>query len=146
MVVAPRQASVYHKPSSSELEGRGLFLFKWKRSIAMQRINTLEVRSYVGERVLVKGWLQSLRQMGGINFMVLRDGWGTLQAVAETGAEIAPLLKSAAGVESVIAIEGDVVEMPQAPGGTELHNLRIEVISPVTEVLPVSLNKRKIAA
>ena len=38
---------------------------KSEGSIAMQRINTLEVRSYVGERVLVKGWLQSLRQMGG---------------------------------------------------------------------------------
>jgi nondiscriminating aspartyl-tRNA synthetase len=112
----------------------------------MQRISTLEVRAYVGERVLVKGWLQSLRQMGGINFLALRDGWGTLQAVAESEAEIAPLVESAAGVESVIAIEGDVVEMPQAPGGIELHNLRIEVVSPVTEVLPVSLNKRKMAA
>ncbi len=112
----------------------------------MQRIGTLEVSAFVGERVLVKGWLQSLRQMGGINFMVVRDGWGTLQEVAETPAEIAPLVESAAGVESVIAIEGDVVEMPQAPGGIELHNLRIEVVSPVTEALPVSLNKRKIAA
>jgi len=112
----------------------------------MQRIRTLEVRARVGERVCVKGWLQSLRQMGGINFMVLRDGWGTLQAVAESEAESAPLVESAAGVESVIAIEGDVVEMLQAPGGIELHNLRIEVITPVTEVLPVSLNKRKMAA
>jgi nondiscriminating aspartyl-tRNA synthetase len=112
----------------------------------MQRIGTHEVRAYIGERVCVKGWLQSLRQMGGINFMVLRDGWGTLQAVAESEAEIAPLVESAAGIESVLAIEGDVVEMPQAPGGIELHNLRIEVITPVTEVLPVSLNKRKIAA
>ena len=51
----------------------------------MQRISTLEVRAHTGERVYVKGWLQSLRQMGGINFLVLRDGWGTLQAVAETG-------------------------------------------------------------
>src|SRR5579872_437658 len=146
MVVAPRQAYVDHRPSSSLLEGRGLFLCKFERSIVMQRIGTHEVRAYVGERVLVKGWLQSLRQMGGINFLVLRDGWGTLQAVAETETEIAPLVESAAGIESVIAIEGDVVEMPQAPGGIELHNLRIEVITPVSEVLPVSLNKRKIAA
>src|SRR5712692_119346 len=112
----------------------------------MQRIRTLEVRAYVGERVRVMGWLQSLRQMGGINFLVLRDGWGTLQAVAENESEIAPLVESTAGVESVIAIEGEAVEMLQAPGGIELHNLRIEVITPVTEALPVSLNKRKIAA
>src|SRR5579863_6325486 len=125
---------------------RAFCLLFSERSFAMQRIRTLEVRSHIGERIRVTGWLQSLRQMGGINFLVLRDGRGTLQAVAETGAEIAPLEKSAAGLESVIAIEGDVVEMPQAPGGIELHNLHIEVITPVSEVLPVSLNKRKIAA
>ena len=112
----------------------------------MQRISTFEVRAHIGERVYVRGWLQSLRQMGGINFLVLRDGRGTLQAVAESESEMAPLVESAAGLESVIAIEGDVVEMPQAPGGIELHNLRIEVITPVREVLPVTLNKRRIAA
>src|SRR5579863_2901113 len=125
---------------------RAFCLLFSERSFAMQRIRTLEVRSHIGERIRVKGWLQSLRSMGGINFLVLRDGWGTLQAVAENEAETAPLVESAAGLESGIAIEGDVVEMPQAPGGIELHNLRIEVITPVTEVLPVSLNKRKIAA
>ena len=63
----------------------------------MQRISTLEVRGHTGERVYVKGWLQSLRSMGGINFLVLRDGWGTLQAVAETETEIAPLVRSGTG-------------------------------------------------
>src|SRR5579859_5819985 len=135
-----------HRPSSSYKSRTRAFFVQFERSFAMQRISTLEVRAHTGERVYVKGWLQSLRQMGGINFLVLRDGWGTLQAVAETGAEIAPLEESEAGLESVIAIEGDVVEMPQAPGGIELHNLHIEVITPVSEVLPVSLNKRKIAA
>jgi nondiscriminating aspartyl-tRNA synthetase len=36
--------------------------------------------------------------------------------------------------------------MPQAPGGIELHDLHIEVITPVSEIPPVSLNKRKITA
>src|SRR5579859_6332927 len=135
-----------HRPSSSYKSRTRAFFVQFERSFAMQRISTLEVRAHTGERVYVKGWLQSLRQMGGINFLVLRDGWGTLQAVTENEAEIAPLVESAAGLESVVAVEGDVVEMPQAPGGIELHNLRIEVITPVTEVLPVSLNKRKIAA
>ena len=75
----------------------------------MQRIRTIEVRSHVGERVRAAGWLHSLRQMGGINFLVIRDGWGTLQAVAETETEIAPLVESGAGVESVLAVEGEDV-------------------------------------
>ena len=91
----------------------------------MQRILTTEVSAHVGERVRVMGWLHSLRQLGGINFLVIRDGWSIVQAVAETEAELAPLREREAGVESVIAVEGRVVSEAQAPGGIELHDLHI---------------------
>ncbi len=110
------------------------------------RIRTIEVASHPGERVRIAGWLHSLRQMGGISFLVIRDGWGTIQAVAEAEVELAPLLERELSVESVLSVEGLVVSMPQAPGGVELHDLQVEVITPVTEILPVSLNKRKITA
>jgi nondiscriminating aspartyl-tRNA synthetase len=112
----------------------------------LKRIRTIEVAAHVGERVRITGWLHSLRQMGGISFLVIRDGWGTIQAVAETEAELTPLLERELGVESVLSVEGLAVSTPQAPGGIELHDLHLEVISPVTDVLPVSLNKRKIKA
>src|SRR5205085_5689007 len=57
----------------------------------MERIHTVEVSAHVGERVRIAGWLHSLRQLGGVSFLVIRDGWGTVQAVAETEAELAPL-------------------------------------------------------
>ena len=112
----------------------------------MKRIRTTEVGSHTGERVCVAGWLQSLRQLGGVSFLVIRDGWGTIQAVAETTAELATLQQHEAGVESVVSIEGLVVSMPQAPGGVELHDLQIEVITPVTEAPVVPLNKPKLSA
>ena len=112
----------------------------------MKRIRTIEVPSHAGERVRIAGWLHSLRQMGGINFLVIRDGWGTIQAVAETDTELMPLLECELSVESVLSVEGLVINMPQAPGGIELHDLHIEVITPVTDIPPVSLNKRKITA
>lgn len=112
----------------------------------MERIRTIEVGQHIGERVRVSGWLHSLRQLGGVSFLVIRDGWGIVQAVAETEAELAALLESGAGVESVISVEGQVLSEKQAPGGIELHNLHIEVITQVTEVPPVVLNKRKITA
>ena len=112
----------------------------------MERIRTTEVSQHIGERVRVAGWLQSKRQLGGINFLVVRDGWGTIQAVAETEVELAPLHDSEAGLESLVAIEGVVASEAQAPGGVELHDLRIEVITPVKEALPLSLNKRKLNA
>src|SRR5581483_2764097 len=57
----------------------------------MQRTLTTEITAHVGERVRIAGWLHSLRLLGSINFLVLRDGWGLVQAVAETEAEMAPL-------------------------------------------------------
>jgi aspartyl/asparaginyl-tRNA synthetase len=35
-----------------------------------------------------------------------------------------------------------VVEEAQAPGGVELHDIAVEVITPVTERLPFPINKR----
>jgi nondiscriminating aspartyl-tRNA synthetase len=110
----------------------------------MERIRTTAVPSHIGEQVRIAGWLHSWRQMGGIHFLVIRDGWGTIQAVVETESEIASLVESGATFESVIAVEGRVVKEAQAPGGAELHDLRIEVITPVREAAPVPLNKRKL--
>ncbi len=110
----------------------------------MQRILTPGVKSHSGERVRVEGWLHSLRQLGGVNFLVVRDGWGLVQGVTEQETELAPL--AALSFESVIAVEGLVVSEAQAPGGAELHNLHIEVITPIQEPPPLPLNKRKINA
>ncbi|MBA2391790.1 MAG: aspartate--tRNA(Asn) ligase [Ktedonobacteraceae bacterium] len=112
----------------------------------MKRTLTSEVSSHAGERVRVTGWLHSLRQLGGLNFLVIRDGWGLVQAIAEYEEEIAPLIENKLSVESVIAVEGLVVNEAQAPGGAELHNLSIEIITPIKEAPPIPLNKRKISA
>ena len=112
----------------------------------MERIRTVEVGEHVGERVRVAGWLHSLRRLGGVNFLVVRDGWGIVQVVTESEAELGPLQDGVLGVESIVAVEGVVVSEAQAPGGVELHQPRIDVITPVTEVPPVPLNKRKITA
>ena len=112
----------------------------------MERIRTVEVGEHVGERVRVAGWLHSLRRLGGVNFLVIRDGWGIVQVVTESEAELGPLQDGVLGVESIVAVEGVVVSEAQAPGGVELHQPRIEAITPVTEVPPVPLNKRKITA
>jgi nondiscriminating aspartyl-tRNA synthetase len=112
----------------------------------MERTRTTEIGQHVGERVRVAGWLQSLRRMGGITFLVIRDGWGIVQAVTEADEELGPLQSGENSVESVIAVEGTAVREAQAPGGYELHELTVEMITPVTEPPPVAINKRKLAA
>ena len=109
----------------------------------MERIRSVHVAAHVGERVRVVGWLQSLRKLGGVSFLVIRDGWGLIQAVA--GAErLTPL--AGLSLESVIAVDGEVRAEPQAPGGVELGDIAIEVLSPVTEPPPLPMNKKVLNA
>ena len=110
----------------------------------MKEIRTVEVKHFVAERVQIKGWLHNLRHLGGISFLVLRDGWGTIQAVTENEEDLAPLAGLA--LESVIALEGIVVSNVPAPGGFELHQPQVKVITPVHEPAPLSLNKRTLKA
>ncbi len=110
----------------------------------MNTIRTVEASRHIGETVRLMGWLHNVRRLGGVTFVVLRDGWGTLQAVTESEADLAPI--AALSLESVIALTGTVVATPQAPGGVELHQPQIEVITPVTEPAPVPLQQKTLTA
>jgi nondiscriminating aspartyl-tRNA synthetase len=105
----------------------------------MERIHTDEIGTHVGERVRLAGWLHALRRMGSINFLVLRDGRGLAQVVIGVPEAMAPL--DGLLPETVIGVEGRVVREPLAPGGVELHEPVIEVLAPVHEPLPLTLNK-----
>jgi nondiscriminating aspartyl-tRNA synthetase len=110
--------------------------------VELERVRTTEAANHVGERVRLAGWLHTLRRLGGINFLLVRDGWGLFQAVLETPEQMAPL--AGCQVESVIEVEGRVVAEPQAPGGAELRDCQVQVITPVTEPLPFAINKREL--
>ncbi|MGQ9492771.1 MAG: aspartate--tRNA(Asn) ligase [Anaerolineae bacterium] len=108
----------------------------------MQRIRTNEAPNYVGKRIRLTGWMHNWRDMGRFGFLVLRDGAGTFQAVLEDAAEIAKL--KGLQYETVLQVEGTIVEEPRAPGGTELRHCQVTVISPVLEPLPFEINKKEL--
>lgn len=116
------------------------------KSAAATRIRTVEIGAHVGEEVRFMGWLHNVRRMGGVNFVILRDGWGTVQAVADDESALAPLRTSELSNESVIVLTGQVVSEAQAPGGFEVHHPQIELITPVREPLPVVISKRELSA
>ena len=115
-------------------------------TVPSARIRTPEVASHIGETVRVAGWLHSLRRLGGVSFLVVRDGWGVVQAVAEQEDELAPIRATAGRRRERHRRRGRVAAATQAPGGVELREMRIEVIDAVTEAPPVTLNKREIKA
>jgi nondiscriminating aspartyl-tRNA synthetase len=106
----------------------------------LQRIRTTGARDLVGQRVRLAGWLHRLRKLGGISFLILRDGYGTFQAVIDDPDVLAGLANAQS--ESVVEVEGTVVAEAQAPGGVELHGCQVRVIAPVSETLPFEINKK----
>lgn len=112
----------------------------------MERIRSTEMAQHLGQRVRAAGWLHTLRRLGGISFLILRDGWGTVQVTLQDEEALRPLDAGQVGPESVLAIEGTVQANPQAPDGLELVDPVIQVISPVSEVPPLTINKRQIKA
>ena len=98
------------------------------------RIKTAEAADWVGQKVELQGWLYWKRDLGGISFALLRDGYGVLQVVFKGGGEL-PVL------ESALRVKGEIVASAQAPGGFELVAEDLEVLSPALEPPPVELPK-----
>jgi nondiscriminating aspartyl-tRNA synthetase len=110
----------------------------------MERIWTTDLSRYTGERIRLAGWLHRLRQLSSISFLILRDGKGLAQIVVEDPA----LVEQLAGLylESVLQVEGLAVAEPQAPGGVEIRDPTVEVLSPANTPPPFDLFRPTIKA
>lgn len=102
-------------------------------STTLPRTLTRDVPHREGERVLMKGWVHARRDLGGVQFLILRDRSGAAQVVLH-GVEL-PLQ------ESVVEVEGTVAASPKAPGGFEVQADRMDVLSLATHPTPVEIAK-----
>ncbi len=95
-----------------------------------------------GQRVVLMGWVHSIRDHGGVLFVVLRDSHGLRQLVArkDVNPDVFRKLENIT-VESCIAAEGVVKEDPRAPGGAEVILTRVEVLAHAENPLPFPINK-----
>ncbi len=110
----------------------------------MHHIRTTQIGEHIGKRVTLAGWLYQLRALGKINFLLVRDGYGIAQAMTQDADALSALhdLQN----ETVIQVEGTVVAEAQAPGGIELHDIAIQIVTPVIETLPFPINQPAIGA
>lgn len=110
----------------------------------MKRIISNNLPDKIGQQVLVKGWLNSLRIMGKLSFLVLRDRGGLVQIVIEDKSEIQKVKFLQPG--SVLSVTGKVKATNQTEVGIELINPEITIESAVKEPLPIEYNKPEIKA
>ncbi|MFA5554041.1 MAG: amino acid--tRNA ligase-related protein [Phycisphaerae bacterium] len=81
-----------------------------------------ELKNNVGQEVSLYGWVYQSRASGKVQFIILRDGTGLCQCIAEKGKisdELFEQLKHA-GQESSVCITGTVRQEPRSVGGYEL--------------------------
>lgn len=105
----------------------------------MERVLARDVVSHVGQEITIAGWLHKKRLLGGLNFISLRDRSGLTQTLIEDKEELEKLRGLQIG--TVLTLAGTVVADERAPGGAELHDVRVTVISPVTDEPPIEIDK-----
>lgn len=93
-----------------------------------------ELKHKIGTSVVIRGWLHTRRDLGGVRFGVLRDTSGIAQCVFDKSFTL-PL------AESCLAVSGKVVANKRAPGGLEIQAENLEVISEAKEPTPIEIPK-----
>ncbi|HCG00583.1 MAG TPA: aspartate--tRNA(Asn) ligase [Chloroflexi bacterium] len=103
------------------------------------RVLAADLPAHKNERVLVEGWVHAIRKFGAVNFLILRDRSGMAQVILEPDQ-----MQRLEGMqaETVVRVTGTVDEEERAAHGVEVRNADVEVLTPVTDVLPFEINKR----
>ena len=108
--------------------------------------NCGELRSNdIGKTVKLAGWVQTIRNLGGMKFIDLRDEFGITQIVLSSDKE--EQLKDVV-TETVISIEGKVIERASKnskipTGDIEIEAEKIEILGKCKNVLPFEVNSEK---
>jgi aspartyl-tRNA synthetase len=102
----------------------------------MNIITALKANDSIGKSVVVRGWVHTVRDMGKITFVDLRDQSGLLQIVIPGELEIARL-----GVEYVIEVAGEVrkrgerfINEKLATGEVELGAVSVKILNESLEL------------
>ena len=93
-----------------------------------------------GKEVRLSGWVNSIRRLGGITFLTLRDNYGITQILVRDENLLEGIIK-----ESVVKVEGKVVEResknPKMPtGDIEVEAKNIEILGKCKNVLPFEVS------
>jgi len=108
----------------------------------MDRILSSELSQHTDNRILLRGWLHTLRSLGKVNFLILRDFKGLSQVVIEDKEQFQKIAHLQPG--SILRIEGTAVKSTQAGCGMEVIDPIITVEVPIKEAPPIEYNKPEI--
>ncbi len=106
----------------------------------METVNIQNIEKYKGKIIEIKGWVYSVRSIGKVWFLIIRDGTGLLQGVVvknEVDSKIFELEQKINQEDSVI-ISGLVRKESRSVGGYEVSINNITIVNSVVEEYPIS--------
>jgi len=93
----------------------------------------VDLGTKIGQTVTVSGWVHRIRELGKINFVIVRDRTGMIQTVFDDKVEFTN--------ESIIRIEGLVVANDKAPSGAEIQVKSFQILAVAAPDLPIPVNQ-----
>lgn len=105
----------------------------------MARILINELRNHLNQEILLQGWIEEIRNLSKIKFIILRDRTGNMQTIAFKGdtQESSFNLINDLTKESVIEIIGTPKENKESRWGIEVLIKKVILISPAQSPLPI---------
>ena len=105
-------------------------------------------KTHIGKKLKLAGWVNSIRNLGGLLFITLRDETGIVQLISEEGDKYNSLTR-----ESTITITGtvhsrtkDMINPNMKTGEIEVAIESLEVLGESLNVLPFEINHSKDAS
>lgn len=102
-------------------------------------------RSYIGKEVRVCGWVNSIRNLGSLLFITLRDETGIVQLISEESDKFINLTK-----ESTVTVSGTVrkrddnmINKNMATGEIEIVINTLDILGSCENVLPFEISRSK---
>ncbi|MCW4016958.1 MAG: aspartate--tRNA(Asn) ligase [Candidatus Bathyarchaeota archaeon] len=97
-----------------------------------------------GQEVIVFGWVQEIRDLGGLRFVILQDKNGQLQITIHKNKVVAEVVEKAKTLQKQysIGVKGKVKTMKNAPGGVEIVPNELRIFSVSEQPLPLDITGR----
>ncbi|MFH1105874.1 MAG: aspartate--tRNA(Asn) ligase [Candidatus Aenigmatarchaeota archaeon] len=108
----------------------------------MERTYASEInKAMKSKSVRLCGWVESIRDLGNLKFIILRDATGTVQITIKKGDAGKSVIDAAdkLGREFVITVEGVVKENEKAPKSVEISPAKITTLSESATIFPTEI-------
>ena len=112
----------------------------------MNNLKIKDLKEHLNEEIEIQGFIDNIRNLQYVQFIILRDGTGkvqiTIEKSEESNKELVEIVDNLT-LESTVKIKGKLLDSPKVKlNGMEIIPTNIEVTSKSEQVLPIDIKKK----